>query len=179
MIIELVKAEAIKGLDEYARKILADEKAIVGAHSRSGAALGSLHIEKTGEFSRFIGATGGKGGLHAFYLDEGNGGKVIKPKRGESVEIFRWHVPSAITPIQGHPLGSDRCKSILKGETMAKEKKPTEVTEEKVEAVEEEKKDKGVDVEAFIARKLTAINQMEDEAKARNLASRVLSNRKG
>lgn len=62
---------------------------------------------------------------------------------------------------------------------MAKEKKPTEVTEEKVEAVEEEKKDKGVDVEAFIARKLTAINQMEDEAKARNLASRVLSNRKG
>lgn len=86
MIIELVKAEAIKGLDEYARKILADEKAIVGAHSRSGAALGSLHIEKTGEFSRFIGATGGKGGLHAFYLDEGNGGKVIKPKRGKALK---------------------------------------------------------------------------------------------
>lgn len=62
---------------------------------------------------------------------------------------------------------------------MAKEKKPTEAAEEKVEIVEEEKKDKGVDVEAFIARKLTAINQMEDEAKARNLASRVLSNRKG
>lgn len=61
---------------------------------------------------------------------------------------------------------------------MAKEKKPTEAVEKAV-AVEEEKKDKGVDVEAFIARKMTAINQMEDEAKARRNASRVLSNRKG
>lgn len=86
MIIELVKALIIEGIDEYANQILGDEKAIVGAHSRSGAAVGSLHIESTGEFSRFIGATGGEGGLHAYFLDEGNGGKIIKPKRGRALK---------------------------------------------------------------------------------------------
>lgn len=60
---------------------------------------------------------------------------------------------------------------------MAKEKKPT-VTEEV--AVEEEKKDSEKErVEKFIARKLVACNLMENEAKARANASRVLSNRKG
>ncbi len=85
MIIELVKAAIIEGIDEYAQQILGDEQSIVGKHSRSGAAVGSLHIESTGEFSRFIGATGGEGGLHAFFLDEGNGGKIIKPKRGKAL----------------------------------------------------------------------------------------------
>ena len=85
MIIELVKAAIIEGIDEYANRILADEKSIVGGHSRSGAAVGSLHIESTGEFSRFIGATGGEGALHAFFLDEGNGGKIIRPKRGKAL----------------------------------------------------------------------------------------------
>ena len=84
MIIELVKAEAIKGLDEYADRILADEKALVGAHSRTGAAVGSLHIQKIGEFSRFIGANVGHGsqdgGLHALWLDEGNGKGRITAK---------------------------------------------------------------------------------------------------
>lgn len=89
MIIELVKAAIIEGIDEYANRILADEKSIVGGHSRSGAAVGSLHIESTGEFSRFIGANVGSspndGGLHAFFLDEGNGGKIIRPKRGKAL----------------------------------------------------------------------------------------------
>lgn len=71
---------------------------------------------------------------------------------------------------------------------MAKEKKSTEVVEveetTKTVAVEEDKKkdskaDRAKFVEDFIARKLTAINQMEDEAKAKKLASKVLSNRKG
>lgn len=86
MIIELVKGLIIEGIDEYAQQILGDEQAIVGKHSRSGKAVGSLHIEKTGEFSRFIGATGGEGGLHAFFLDEGNGGKIIRPKRGKALK---------------------------------------------------------------------------------------------
>lgn len=86
MIIELVKQAIVEGIDEYANQILADEVRIVGSHSRSGAAVGSLHIEQTGEFSRFIGATGGEGALHAFYLDEGNGGKIIKPKRGKALK---------------------------------------------------------------------------------------------
>ncbi len=62
---------------------------------------------------------------------------------------------------------------------MAKEKKPAEAI---VEA-EEKEKDSVADekklTEDFIARKLKAINEMEDEAKARSLAVKVLSNRKG
>lgn len=89
MILELVKAEVLKSVDEIANEILADEKSIVGKHSKSGAAVGSLHIESTGEFSRFIGANVGNnskdGGLHAFFLDEGNGSggipKSPPPKR--------------------------------------------------------------------------------------------------
>lgn len=60
---------------------------------------------------------------------------------------------------------------------MAKEKKHTET---EVVAVEEEKKDSEKErIEKFIARKLVACNLMENEAKARANASRVLSNRKG
>ena len=52
-----------------------------------------------------------------------------------------------------------------------------EVEEEVVEevAVPEQK---GVDVEAFIQRKLYAINEMENKALAKVLAERVISNRK-
>ncbi len=61
---------------------------------------------------------------------------------------------------------------------MAKEKKPTET--EEVVAVEEKKEDSEKErIEKFIARKLAACNLMENEAKARANASRVLSNRKG
>ncbi len=66
---------------------------------------------------------------------------------------------------------------------MAKEKKPTEAPEKVVEVEEKEQKDSVADekkrIEDFIARKLKAINQMENEAKARSLAHKVLSNRKG
>lgn len=42
--------------------------------------------------------------------------------------------------------------------------------------VKQEKKAKGVDKQAFIARKLKAINLMTNEAKARGLAERVMRN---
>lgn len=61
---------------------------------------------------------------------------------------------------------------------MAKEaKKPAEAVAEA--EVKDSKADRKELVEAFIARKMKAINQMENEAKARNNAVRVLSNRKG
>lgn len=56
-----------------------------------------------------------------------------------------------------------------------------EVEEEVVEEVAEEiavPEPKGVDVEAFIQRKLYAINKMENKALAKVLAERVISNRK-
>ncbi len=52
-----------------------------------------------------------------------------------------------------------------------------EVVEETTEPVEEVKEQK-VDVEAFINRKLYAINDMENKALAKVLAERVISNRK-
>lgn len=43
--------------------------------------------------------------------------------------------------------------------------------------VKKEKKAPAVDVDAFIERRLKAINQMTDEAKARRLAERVMRHR--
>lgn len=42
---------------------------------------------------------------------------------------------------------------------------------------EKKKKAEATDVEKFIARKLKAINEMQNKAKARALAERVLKNR--
>lgn len=101
MIVELVKAEIEKSVDELSHQILAAEKSIVGAHSRSGAAVGSLHIVNTGEFSRFIGATGGEGGLHAYFLDEGNGHKIIKPKRARALKYTDGSLHGSSRPYKG------------------------------------------------------------------------------
>ena len=91
MIIEPVMKIIEEGVDEIAQEILAVEKGIVGKHSRSGAAVGSLHIQVTGEYSRFIGANVGSssedGGLHALYLDEGNGSGRIYPKHSKALYL--------------------------------------------------------------------------------------------
>lgn len=101
MIIELVLQEIEKQMDDLSKQILADERRIVGAHSRSGAAVASLHIEKTGQFSYFIGANGGEGGLHAYFLDEGNGGKVIRPKKGKALKYSDGTFHPQSSPYKG------------------------------------------------------------------------------
>lgn len=63
-------------------------------------------------------------------------------------------------------------------------KKAKEVTEieEKIEQIEEKvevQEVKADSTEEFIARKLKVINMMDDKAKAKRLAERVLANRKG
>lgn len=67
---------------------------------------------------------------------------------------------------------------------MAKKKQPIEeikVEDTVVESVEatEEKKAEDDFAERFIVAQLKAINEMPNRAKARRLAERVLSNRKG
>lgn len=52
------------------------------------------------------------------------------------------------------------------------------IPEEKVEA-EEPKRTREEEVELFIANQLKAINRMSNKARARRVAQRVLSNRKG
>lgn len=55
-------------------------------------------------------------------------------------------------------------------------KEAVEVTAEPVEMQAEVKVEKPVNKQAFVARKLRAINDMPNAAKARRLAARVLSN---
>lgn len=63
-------------VDEVSREIESEMKGIVsGKHTKSGAALAAIHIEQTGDMSRFVGGTGGEGTKHLYYLNEGNGGR--------------------------------------------------------------------------------------------------------
>lgn len=74
-------------LDEVAETIEGEMKGIVGGHKRSGWAVGAIHIEETGEFSRFVGGRGGAGTMHLYYLNNGNGPGRIYPKNGKALWV--------------------------------------------------------------------------------------------
>ena len=78
--VETLKRACKKQLEETAHTIEGEMKGIVGGHTRSGAALGAIHIEMR-DNSAFVGGTGGEGTKHLFWLDEGNGHGRIYPKR--------------------------------------------------------------------------------------------------
>lgn len=71
-------------IEETASTIEGEMKGIVGGHTRSGKALAAIHIEDMGEFKKFVGGTGGEGTLHLFFLNDGNGGKMIRPIHNRS-----------------------------------------------------------------------------------------------
>ena len=79
-------------LDEVAQEIEGEMKGIVGGHSRSGLAVGAIHIENTGEFSRFVGGTGGEGTMHLYYLNEGNGGGRIYPRTARALWLSDYGI---------------------------------------------------------------------------------------
>lgn len=79
-------------LDEVAQEIEGEMKGIVGGHSRSGMAVGAIHIEDTGEFSRFVGGTGGEGTMHLYYLNEGNGGGRIYPRTAKALWLSDYGI---------------------------------------------------------------------------------------
>lgn len=79
-------------LDEVAQEIEGEMKGIVGGHSRSGMAVGAIHIEETGEFSRFVGGKGGEGTLHLYYLNEGNGGGRIYPRTAKALWLSDYGI---------------------------------------------------------------------------------------
>lgn len=62
-----------KETDRVVKGIYDEMKAVVGGHSRTGRAVGAIHIEGGGSHY-FIGGTGGIGTMHLYYLNEGNGG---------------------------------------------------------------------------------------------------------
>ena len=79
-------------VDEVAQEIESEMKGIVGGHSRSGLAVGAIHIENTGEFSRFVGGKGGEGTMHLYYLNEGNGGGRIYPKTAKALWLSDYGI---------------------------------------------------------------------------------------
>lgn len=80
VVVEATEAE----VNRVVNGIYGDMKGVVSGHSRTGRALGAIHIEGGGT-SYFIGGTGGIGTLHLYYLNEGNGGKMIYPKRAKAL----------------------------------------------------------------------------------------------
>ena len=74
-------------VDEVAQEIEGEMKGIVGGHKRSGLAVGAIHIETTGEFSRFVGGTGGHGTQHLYWLNNGNGPGRIYPTNGQALWV--------------------------------------------------------------------------------------------
>ena len=77
-LVEAVKVACEQEMQRVVNGIYGDMKGVVGGHTRSGEALGSIHIEGGGSHY-FVGGNS----LHLYYLNEGNGGKgaVIKSTR--------------------------------------------------------------------------------------------------
>lgn len=76
---------------ELAETIQGELVAEVSAHSRTGRAAASISIKEESEDSIFVGAyiNGGDyrdGGLHLYYLDQGNGGKNKKIRSTREVD---------------------------------------------------------------------------------------------
>lgn len=76
----------IKTMDEVASIIEGEMKGVVSGHTRSGAALAAIHIENGGFAYRFVGGTGGVGTLHLYFLNDGNGSRMIYPKKKKALK---------------------------------------------------------------------------------------------
>lgn len=99
--VETLKACCSRTLDEVANTINGEMKAVVSGHTRSGEALGAIHIENEGETSRFVGGTGGEGTLHLYFLNDGNGGKIIRPKRKKMLKYSDGTLHAQSRPYAG------------------------------------------------------------------------------
>lgn len=96
--VETLNVACQRGLQELANTINGEMKGIVGGHTRSGLALGAIHIEM-GATSAFVGGTGGEGTKHLGWLNDGNGGGRIYPKRAKALYLKDYGIwrPSVST----------------------------------------------------------------------------------
>jgi len=100
--VETLNNACEKTLAETANTILGEMKGIVGGHTRSGAALGAIHIEGGGGLSGcFVGGTGGEGTLHLYFLNDGNGSKIIKPKDAKALCFSDGSLHGSARPYAG------------------------------------------------------------------------------
>lgn len=105
MSLESVAKGFIDGrLEEIAEEIKYDMVSVASKHSRSGRGVSAIRVEKLSPTSYFIGAhiNGSDwrdGGLHLYYLDQGNGGP------GETIYPTRARALGPLPPYKGHPGG--------------------------------------------------------------------------
>ena len=76
--VQTLKTACMYEVRTLAAIIDGEMRGIVGGHTRSGAALGAIHIEMSGT-GAFVGGTGGEGTKHLYWLNEGNGPGRITP----------------------------------------------------------------------------------------------------
>lgn len=105
-VVELVQAACQKQMKEIAERIESDLRSEVSPHSKSGAALGAIHIEERGETSYFIGGTDGTGrGVtgtdHLAMLNDGNGSRIIYPVRAKALRYTDGSFHGRSTPYAG------------------------------------------------------------------------------
>lgn len=102
-LIEKVEVLIDETFDGLAHQIEAELKAtaaarIKGEFGTTGAAVGSIHIEKRGKYDYFIGAEAdlsneNDGGAHFYWLDQGNGSSIIRPKKAEALGKYPSGIP--------------------------------------------------------------------------------------
>lgn len=82
-ITQIVEDAIKKELDRVSMQIEGELKA--ECPSRTGEARGSIHIEETGQFERFVGGTN----LHLYFADEGNNQstRTIYPVRAKALRF--------------------------------------------------------------------------------------------
>lgn len=101
VLVETLNSTCEKTVDEVARLIDGEMKGVVGGHTRSGKALGAIHIERMGPIRAFVGGTGGEGTLHLYFLDQGNGGNTIYPKNKRMLKFSDGSLHPKASPYAG------------------------------------------------------------------------------
>lgn len=105
-LVEKVKVSCRRQMQEIATHIESDLKAAVAPHSKSGLAIGAIHIEQRSDTSFFIGGTDGTGkGItgtdHLAMLNDGNGSKIIYPVRKKALKYTDGSLHGSSRPYAG------------------------------------------------------------------------------
>lgn len=105
-LVETVKTAAMEQMQQIAETIEGELIGIVSGHSRSGLAVGAIHIERRGDTSFFIGGTNGTGkGItgtdHLAMLDQGNGSEIIYPTEKRALKFTDGSIHGSARPYAG------------------------------------------------------------------------------
>lgn len=108
-LVETVTDVIEKELDRVADEICTEYKAAVKANLKrpnesTGEAANSIHVEKTGKYSRFVGSNN----LHLYFFEMGNGSKTIYPVRKK---VLKYR--NGVYSMHSTPYGGKNIKAIV------------------------------------------------------------------